>query len=62
MNLHLTYFEANFVIFCYLFCKACVHITSRKLLIYEVVLDYDDTGANPKHDPRGRRGGRGKYP
>lgn len=24
------------------------------------VLDYDDAGANTKHDPRGRRGGGGK--
>lgn len=34
-------------------------LNSRKLLSHEVS-DYDDAGANTKHDPRGRRGGGGK--
>lgn len=32
---------------------------SRKLLGIDIVLDYDDAGPNVKHDPRGRRGGKG---
>ncbi|KAG6410058.1 hypothetical protein SASPL_128105 [Salvia splendens] len=32
---------------------------SRKLLGMDIVLDYDDAGPNVKHDPRGRRGGKG---
>ncbi|GAA0173423.1 hypothetical protein LIER_27045 [Lithospermum erythrorhizon] len=35
-----------------------VHVHSRKLLMLDAVLDYDDARPNPKHDPRGRRGGR----
>ncbi|KAL1553129.1 hypothetical protein AAHA92_13842 [Salvia divinorum] len=32
---------------------------SRKLLGIDIVLDYDDAGPNVKHDPKGRRGGKG---
>ncbi|KAF5810174.1 hypothetical protein HanRHA438_Chr04g0175941 [Helianthus annuus] len=31
---------------------------ARKLSLLDAVLDYDDAGANPKHDPRRGRGGR----
>ncbi|KAG8381120.1 hypothetical protein BUALT_Bualt06G0089400 [Buddleja alternifolia] len=30
---------------------------SRKLMGFNAVLDYDYAGPNPKHDPRGRKGG-----
>ncbi|XVF51028.1 hypothetical protein PTKIN_Ptkin04bG0150500 [Pterospermum kingtungense] len=30
--------------------------SSRKLLTVGAMLDYDDTGANPKHDPRKKPG------
>ncbi|KAG9155791.1 hypothetical protein Leryth_004051 [Lithospermum erythrorhizon] len=33
-------------------------VHARKLLMLDPILDYDDAGPNPKHDPRGRRGGR----
>lgn len=33
----------------------------RKLLMPDAVLDYDDAGANPKHDPR-RKPGNGRSP
>ncbi|GAA0149709.1 hypothetical protein LIER_08821 [Lithospermum erythrorhizon] len=33
-------------------------VHARKLLMLDANLDYDDAGPNPKHDPRGRRGGR----
>ncbi|XP_057798798.1 uncharacterized protein LOC131014733 [Salvia miltiorrhiza] len=32
---------------------------SRKLLGIDIVLDYDYAGPNGKHDPRGRKGGKG---
>lgn len=35
-------------------------MNSRKLLSHDAVLDYDDAGANPKHDPRKRGGGGGR--
>ncbi|WOG90881.1 hypothetical protein DCAR_0310127 [Daucus carota subsp. sativus] len=35
-----------------------VNLSSRKLLSHDVS-DYDEAGANTKHDPRGRRGGGG---
>ncbi|KAI3783838.1 hypothetical protein L1987_42926 [Smallanthus sonchifolius] len=36
---------------------------ARKLLVIDVVLDYDDATANPRHDPRrGRGGGCGRNP
>lgn len=41
------------------FVKDGVGINSRKLLSHDEVLDYDDAGANTKHDPRGKRGGGG---
>ncbi|KAI7734762.1 hypothetical protein M8C21_000682 [Ambrosia artemisiifolia] len=31
---------------------------ARKLSLLDAVLDYDDAGANPRHDPRRGRGGR----
>ncbi|CAK9151587.1 unnamed protein product [Ilex paraguariensis] len=40
--------------------KGGVRLNSRKLLVHESVLDYDDAGANTKHDPRkGKPGGGG---
>ena len=34
-------------------------IHARKVLMLDdAVLDYDDAGANPRHDPRKGRGGR----
>ncbi|KAL1550675.1 hypothetical protein AAHA92_18609 [Salvia divinorum] len=39
--------------------KAGVHAHSRKLLEFDVVLDYDKAGPNPKHEPRGKKGGGG---
>ncbi|KAL0304428.1 UNVERIFIED_CONTAM: hypothetical protein Sradi_6310900 [Sesamum radiatum] len=36
-----------------------IRANSRKLLGLDAVLDYDYAGPNPKHDPRGRRGGGG---
>ncbi|KAI3762371.1 hypothetical protein L1987_52800 [Smallanthus sonchifolius] len=48
---------------------ACSHhkdwfrIHARKLSMLDAVLDYDDAGANPKHDPRrGKGGGGGRNP
>ncbi|KAL7147325.1 hypothetical protein ABFS83_06G099800 [Erythranthe nasuta] len=32
---------------------------SRKLMGFEALLDYDYAGPNPKHDPRGKKGGGG---
>nr|XP_043618296.1 uncharacterized protein LOC122590024 [Erigeron canadensis] len=32
-------------------------IHARKLSVLDAVLDYDDAGANPRHDPRRGRGG-----
>nr|GEW27282.1 hypothetical protein [Tanacetum cinerariifolium] len=32
-------------------------IHARKLLMLDAVLDYDDAGANSRHDPRKGRGG-----
>ncbi|XP_051142549.1 uncharacterized protein LOC127259331 [Andrographis paniculata] len=37
-----------------------VQAYSRKLLGFDAVLDYDYAGANPKHNPKGRRGGGGR--
>ncbi|CAH1446644.1 uncharacterized protein LOC111920416 [Lactuca sativa] len=38
-------------------------IHARKLSLLDAVLDYDDAGANPRHDPRrGRGGGGGRNP
>ncbi|KAF5731277.1 hypothetical protein HS088_TW19G00884 [Tripterygium wilfordii] len=31
-------------------------INSRKLLMLDAMLDYDDAGPNPKHDPRRKPG------
>ncbi|KAH6770963.1 hypothetical protein C2S52_015766 [Perilla frutescens var. hirtella] len=38
---------------------AKVHAKSRKLMELNVVLDYDYAGPNPKHEPRGKKGGGG---
>lgn len=54
------YFEENLLIIATCFVKDGVDINSRKLLSYDVVLDYEDPGANSKHDPRGKRWGGGK--
>lgn len=35
-----------------------LRLYGRKLLMLDAVLDYDDAGPNPKHDPRRGRGGR----
>ncbi|CAA2980193.1 Hypothetical predicted protein [Olea europaea subsp. europaea] len=35
-----------------------VHANPRKLLKVDASLDYDYAGPNPKHDSRGRRGGK----
>ncbi|XP_071712132.1 uncharacterized protein [Rutidosis leptorrhynchoides] len=41
--------------------KSRIH--ARKLSVLDAVLDYDDAGANPRHDPRrGRGGGGGRNP
>lgn len=40
-------------------CKGEMGANSRKLLGLDIVLDYDDAGPNVKHDPRGKRGGKG---
>lgn len=39
-----------------------MQVNSRKLLALDAVLDYDYAGPNPKHDPRGKKGGGGKNP
>lgn len=44
---------------CSLHEDGTIKVNSRRLLSHDV-LDYDDAGANTKHDPRGRRGGGGK--
>lgn len=41
------------------FLQGRVQASSRKFLGLDVMLDYDYAGANPKHDPRGKRGGGG---
>ncbi|PIN27107.1 hypothetical protein CDL12_00132 [Handroanthus impetiginosus] len=40
--------------------KGRIGSNSRKLMGLDSMLDYDYAGPNPKHDPRGRRGGGGK--
>ncbi|XP_022844503.1 uncharacterized protein LOC111367714 [Olea europaea var. sylvestris] len=42
--------------------KGEMQVNSRKLLALDAVLDYDYAGPNPKHDPRGKKGGGGKNP
>ncbi|KAK9075239.1 hypothetical protein SSX86_003560 [Deinandra increscens subsp. villosa] len=37
-------------------------VHARKLSMLDAVLDYDDAGANPRHDPRRGRGGGGRNP
>ncbi|KAI3471232.1 hypothetical protein Pfo_027895 [Paulownia fortunei] len=39
--------------------KGGIQANSRKLLEFNAVLDYDYAGPNPKHDPRGKKGGGG---
>lgn len=39
--------------------QAGVEANSRKLLELNAVLDYDYAGPNPKHEPRGKKGGGG---
>jgi hypothetical protein len=41
-------------IYC-LFVKDGIQVNTRKLLLVDE-LDYDDAGANRRHDPRGRPG------
>lgn len=41
----------------YIFLQGSVQAGTRKLLGLDVVLDYDYAGPNPRHEPRGRRGG-----
>ncbi|XAR52191.1 hypothetical protein NMG60_11020127 [Bertholletia excelsa] len=42
----------------YLIHKDRVQVNSRRLLVFDAVLDYDYAGANPRHDPRKGRSGR----
>ncbi|KAI8565087.1 hypothetical protein RHMOL_Rhmol03G0233400 [Rhododendron molle] len=42
--------------------KGAVRMNLRKLLVFDTVLDYDYTGANPKHDRKGKPGSGGKNP
>ncbi|KAF3432795.1 hypothetical protein FNV43_RR23897 [Rhamnella rubrinervis] len=35
-----------------------IRMNSRKLMMADTLLDYDDAGANPKHDPKRKPGGR----
>jgi hypothetical protein len=39
------------------FVKGGSRMKLRKLLGYDSLLDYDDAGANPKHDPKRKPGG-----
>ncbi|KAG6412769.1 hypothetical protein SASPL_125456 [Salvia splendens] len=50
---------SNYIKTNHLFHKGEMGANSRKLLGIDIVLDYDDAGPNVKHDPRGRRGGKG---
>ncbi|MFS7949428.1 hypothetical protein Hanom_Chr06g00571461 [Helianthus anomalus] len=43
--------------YCGLFGQFRMH--ARKLSMLDAMLDYDDAGANPKHERRGRPGGGG---
>ncbi|KAF7149373.1 hypothetical protein RHSIM_Rhsim03G0210900 [Rhododendron simsii] len=40
--------------------KGAIRMNLRKLLVVDTVLDYDYTGANPKHDRKGKPGSGGK--
>ncbi|KAE9464746.1 hypothetical protein C3L33_03370, partial [Rhododendron williamsianum] len=42
--------------------KGAIRMNLRKLLVFDTVLDYDYTGANPKHDRKGKPGSGGKNP
>lgn len=44
------------------FVQGAVQMNLRKLLVIDTVLDYDYTGANPKHDRKGKPGSGGKNP
>lgn len=54
------YFLANQMLFWYV--KDGIRVNVRKLLMMpNTLLDYDDPGANPRHDPR-KKPGTGRNP